>query len=134
VEVPAKPERGQAPGILGVKTRTVFSCSAEGLTFTIMGQPVPAAALKRGNPAVLSASRDSLAQANSGKITVDKSIRVANFPAREFRVTSASLQPNAILARTVMTGRRLYTIYVTGPTKALSGASARKFLDSFTPN
>jgi hypothetical protein len=35
VQVPAKPERGQAPGILGIRNRTVFSRSAEGLRFTI---------------------------------------------------------------------------------------------------
>ena len=133
VQVPSKPERGQAAGILGVKNCTMFNCSAEGLSFTIMGQPVRETALKAGPRAVLKASRDGLALSHEGKVKTSKSLQIGDFPACEFRVTSNSSSSNVILARSVLAGRRLYTVYVTGSETALAGPSARKFLDSFDP-
>lgn len=133
VQVPAKPERGQAPGILGVKNATTFTCSAEGLTFTIMGQPVPESATKTGSKAVLKSSRDSLAQAHYGTASGIKSVQVADFPGCEFRVTSDSATSNVTLARAVLVGRRLYTLSVTGTEAAVARPAAEKFLSSFKP-
>jgi hypothetical protein len=133
VQVPRKPNRGQAPGILGAKNRTVFRCSAGDLTYSIMGQPVPPAALDDGAPAVLSAARKDLASTHDGRVTNDKSIDVSGFPAREFRIASPAMKSNVILARTMLVGKRLYTVFVIGSEDAVAGPSARKFLNSFVP-
>jgi hypothetical protein len=134
VDFPGKPSKDQAPGILGIKTRTVFTCSAEGMTFTIMGQPVPPAALKKGGAtSVLAASRDSLATAYSGKVTNDKSVKIGEFAAREFRVTADSLRQNVIRGMTVIAGRRLYLVFIMGPESAAYGAAGERFFDSFMP-
>ena len=133
VQVPAKPERDQVPGILGTKNSTRFRCSAEGLTYTILGQPVNDAVLKTGAKAVLKASRESLASAQGGKVRNDKSIKVGEFDACEFRVTSASSSSNTIVARSVLVDRRLYTTLRDRSPRPPSQRTVRDYLNSFNP-
>lgn len=67
-EIPAKPERGQEPGILGATFRNFSTCTVENVTYAIKIQLIPEAARANGPKALLSAARDALANESGGRV------------------------------------------------------------------
>ena len=132
VNVPAKPERRQEAGIMGAKSRNVFTCAAAGITYTVRVQPVPPPAMAAGLKAVLDAARAASAQEHGGQVRDERPAMLAEAPGQEYLVDAPALRPALRRVRSAVVGNRLYELSVSGSEADISGAAADRFLDSFT--
>jgi hypothetical protein len=129
VNVPTKPERKQESGILGAKWRNVFASTADGITYTVRVQPVPADAKAKGAEAVLDAARDAIAKERGGRVLDEHPVVLAGVPGREYLVEAQP--PSAVRIRAAVIGEKLYELSVSASKEEVSGAMAGFFLDSF---
>jgi hypothetical protein len=129
--VPVKPERTQEAGMLGAKVRNVWTCNAEGITYTVRIQPIPPAARSGEPKALLDSARTLVANERGGKARDPRPATLADHPAQEYLIDAPALRPKVVRVRTGIIGNRIYELSVTATEADASGASATSFLDSF---
>jgi hypothetical protein len=131
VKVPVRPERRQEAGILGAKARNVFTCTDDGITYTVRVQLVPPAARAGGAEAVLDAARDAIAKEHGGQVRDKHPALLSELPAQEYLIDAPALRPAVLRVRSGLIGDRLHELSVSASEADVSGAAAIKFLESF---
>jgi hypothetical protein len=131
VDFPVNPERKQETGMLGARARNVWTCTAEGITYTVRVQPVPPAA-RGGKPgAFLDAARAAVASEHGGKARDEQAAKLGEHPAQEYRIDAPALRPKIVRVRSGIIGNRIYELSVIATEADVAGTSATGFLDSF---
>jgi len=124
-------QRRQEGGILGVASRNVFTCTAEGITYTIRVQLVPPEAKSGEAKLALDAARDAIAREHGGRVLDEHRAALGEYPAEEYRIDAPPLRPAVLRVRSGVIGNRLYELSVRASATDVSGAAATGFLDSF---
>ena len=132
VNFPVAAEQKQEGGILGAEAPSVWTCTADGISYTIRVQPVPQALRNEGPERVLDAARAVVAEGRRGQARDVRDARLANRPAQEYHVDAPDLRPKLIRVRTAVIGTRLYELSVTASETDVAGKAANEFFDSFT--
>ncbi len=115
----------------GQGARSVWTCTAEGITYTVRVQPVPPAA-RAGKPkAFLDSARTVVANERGGKARDAHPATLAEHPAQEYLIDAPALRPKIVRVRASVIGNRIYELSVTATEADVSGTSATSFLDSF---
>lgn len=131
VDVPVKLERKQEAGILGAKAHNVWSCTTNGITYTIRVQPIPPAHRDGKAKAVLDAARDAVAKERSGKIRDEHDVKLGDRSGQEYLIDGPALRPKVVRVRTAVIGIRLYELAVTASEAEVASKAANDFFDSF---
>jgi hypothetical protein len=132
VNVPVAATRKQEAGILGAKSRNVWTCTADGVSYAIRVQGVPPTIRKEGPARVLDAARAAVAEERGGQTRDVRDTKLANRPAHEYRLDAPGLNPKLIRVRTAVIGTRLYELSVTAVEADVVGKAADEFFESFT--
>jgi hypothetical protein len=131
VLAPAHLEKQMKPGILGAAESHSWSCTNEGITYTIRVQALPDKLQKNPPDNILDAARPELNKDRGAEPSNLRATILAARPAQEYDIDLPRPQPMQVRVKTIVIGNWLYELSVTGQKTDVTGRNANEFFDSF---